>query len=189
MSVYIDCLNKFFKENKISKKLTSSQLIKLSKTKLVGVFNILGFIQNKTYIWSWTSPVDGAFDAINEGLAYKYLHYGLTIFRNNKMMESDYFKLYIRYILTKSNIKFNNNFDIIIFLIILNYIKNKKNNIIILKYNKNNKKQKKNNKKTEGWKNIDLVQISHIDYSDINLDDDKCYYIIYEIPKKDLDIN
>jgi len=184
MSVYIDCLNKFFKENKFSKKLTYKQLIKLSKDNSISIFNTLGFIQKQSYIWSWSSPVNKSFDVINEGLSFKYLQYGLTIFKNDKMTEDDYFKVYIRYILTKSNIKLNNNFDLILFLSILNYIKNKNNKLVILKYTKNKEKKKDKKNRTEGWKNVNLVKITHIDYSDIELDNDKYFYKIFELPQK-----
>ena len=134
MSIYIDCLNKFFKENKSVKNINEKKLVEISKKHDIGIYNILGILQNDKFKWAWSIPVDKKYDVVNESYHYKYLRYGLSILRDNKMVESSYFLLYIRYILTKSEFKFSQKYQIILLLSILNHLKAKNNQLMIWQF-------------------------------------------------------
>jgi hypothetical protein len=177
MSIYINCLNKFFKENKLVKQISEKKLVEISKKYNIGIYNILGILQNDQFKWAWSIPVDKKFDVVNEGYHYKYLKYGLSILRDDNMTESSYFLLYIRYILTKSEFNFKNLFEITIFLSILNHLKAKNNQLVILKFDT----KKLSTDPTDKQK---YPTTSIIRYDQIEINNLRYYYKIFEIPKK-----
>ena len=130
----------------------------------IGTKYLLGIIDIKLFKWVWTIPTTIKHgDIYNENVGYKYLTYGTSIFQNN---HSNYLQLYIRYILTKSEFKFTEEFDLMTFLSIMNHIKNKENTILILKFKKSD------------------LSVEDVKYNKIDLNNDKYYYKIYEIPIK-----
>lgn len=177
MSIFINCLNKFFKENDNITYISSKKILELQNKYNIGTYNILGILQGNTFNWAWSIPVFKYQDTVNEGNSYNYLNYGLTIFKNDNDSELNSFKLYTRYILTRSNIIVKSNYELIWLFSILNDIKKKNNIFLIAKVNIEGNLKKKN------WEK----NIKHIDYNNIVLNDEKHYYKIYEIPKKYLD--
>jgi hypothetical protein len=164
MEQYIEMYNLFFQDQNKYKNLKLPANIKQWASKhQIGTKYLLGVIDNQQFKWIWTIPtlIDYG-DLYNENIGYKYLNYGTSIFKK----KSNYFQLYTRYILTKSDFKLNETFDIITFLSVLNNIKNKDNTLLILKFKKSD------------------LSVEQINHSKINLDDNKYYYKIYEIPKK-----
>ena len=166
MNKYIEMYNSFFLNQNITKNLRLPKDIKSWATKYnIGTKHLLGTIDNKLFKWVWTIPTIIEYgDIYNENIGYKYLTYGISIFQQKN--DSNHFQLYIRYILTKSDFKFNEDFDLITFLSVLNNIKNKDNTLLILKFKKSD------------------LSVEEINYNKINLDDKKYYYKVYEIPKK-----
>ena len=163
MDKYIEMYNSFFKDKNITKNLKVPKNIKeWAKKNKIGTKYLLGVIDNNLYKWVWTIPTTIKYgDIYNENIGYKYLSYGTSIFQS----ESNYFQLYVRYILTKSEFKLKNRFDFTTFMSVLNNIKNKNNTLLILKFKKSD------------------LSVEHIKHDKINLDDNKYYYKIYEIPK------
>jgi hypothetical protein len=152
-------------------------MLKLGKKYNIGVYNFLGIIQGNKFNWFWSIPTFKKEDMVNEGVAYKYLNYGLSIFKDEKQSELNYFNLYNRYILTRSQVEVNNEYELIWLLSILNNVKSKDNILVINKINIEGDLKKKNWEKS----------IKHIKYNEVNLDDEKHYYKVFEIPKKYLD--
>lgn len=178
MSLYIDCLNKFFKvHGKKKNKLQHNNIRKLNKKYEIAIYNTLGIISNDEFIPSWSIPVDKIHDVVNESLSYKYLLYGISILRDKNMTSNSYFKLYIRYLLTKSNIKLKNHFDLVLLLSIFNLIKKNTNEIVIFKWDKT---------KMISDKHFDykIPTISEIFYNEIEFNNPNFYYKIFEIPRK-----
>lgn len=164
MEEYIEMYNLFFQDQNRNKNLKLPKNIKQWASKhQIGTKYLLGIIDNKQFKWIWTIPtlIDYG-DLYNENIGYKYLNYGASIFKK----KSNYFQLYTRYILTKSDFKLNETFDLITFFSVLNNIKNKDNMLLILKFKKSD------------------LSVEQINYNKINLDDKKYYYKVYEIPKK-----
>ena len=84
MSVFTNCLNNFFKENEKIKYISGKKMLKLGKKYNIGVYNFLGIIQGNKFNWFWSIPTFKKEDMVNEGVAYKYLNYGLSIFKDEK---------------------------------------------------------------------------------------------------------
>lgn len=177
MSVFTNCLNKFFKDNENIDNISGKQIIKLGNKYDIGTHNILGIIQGNRFNWSWSIPTFKRQDIVNEGIAYKYLEHGLSIFKDKNQSELNNYNLYLRYILTKSQIELNSEYEVVWLLSILNNVKNKDNIILINKINIEGNLKKKN------WEK----NMKQIKYNEIDLNDKKHYYKIYEIPKKYLD--
>jgi hypothetical protein len=178
MSLYINCLNNFFKNKKKNKKLNHKQIRKLNTKYKIAIYNILGVIDSDNFVPMWSIPVDKKHDVINEGISYKYLQYGLSILKNyGNMTENHYFNLYIRSIITSSNIKINNNFELILLLSIFNHIKKSTNEIIIFKWDKTKMVH-------DADYNYKIPTISQINYDEIQFNNNDYYYKIFEIPKK-----
>ena len=82
MSVFTNCLNKFFKENENINNISGKKIIELVNKYDIGTHNILGILQGNKFNWSWSIPSFKSQDIVNEGIAYKYLNYGLSIFKD-----------------------------------------------------------------------------------------------------------
>ena len=165
MSLYIDCLNKFFKVHGNKKnKLQHKNIRKLNDKYEIAIYNTLGIISNDEFKPSWSIPVDKIHDVVNESLSYKYLLYGISILRDTNMTSNSYFKLYIQ-------------FDIVLLLSIFNLVKKDTNEIVIFKWDKT---------KMISDKNFDykIPTISEIFYNDIEFNNPNFYYKIFEIPRK-----
>ena len=93
------------------------------------------------------------------------------------MTENDYFNLYIRSIITSSNLKINNQFELILLLSIFNHIKKSTNEIVIFKWDKTKMIY-------DEIYNYKIPTISQINYDEIQFDNNDYYYKIFEIPKK-----
>ena len=177
MSVFTNCLNNFFKENENIKYISGKEILKIINKYDIGTHNILGILQGNKFNWSWSIPTFKKQDIVNEGIAYKYLEHGLSIFKDTKESELNNFNLYIRYLLTKSQIELNSEYELIWLLSIFNNVKNKDNIILLNKINIEGDLKKKK------WEK----NMKHIKYNEIDLNDKKHYYKIYEIPKTYLD--